>query len=718
MSNKFDKAIRQERLLIYLMFFIYICVIAAIYQFSSRADLGRLRAELSDTADYVNTEYMLSQKFNHVTIMQGLDRVLDKNRHIQEDVRAGKVIDENYFKNMNEKLRLTGEMVLDSQGNVLISNQQDGQQAAKLINHLQNKVILEVGTYPLKAYADRIYMDDGSFIDFAVGNYPGTDNIIVTYYHTGAEYAAGYDLDLQRILSGFHTHLNSHVVITKENKIIAVNDKSLTEAPEKYNNVIAAIKAANSNKKSNDPQPILVGGKTYYGYMSNGRNYYVYQFVPEERVFSTRTTSTIYAALGGIILMLLILWARKRANQKASRINQIREANYQAKLLEKAKEAEAANQAKTEFLRRMSHDIRTPINGIRGMVEIASHYENDLEKQSEYREKIWETSGYLLELVNEVLEISKLESGKIILENKPFNLRQMLREIKDIVEKQAEGRQISQSFINDCKHDYFIGSPLYLKRTLMNIIGNAVKYNKDGGSIDLSAREEYISDTQSRIIFTCKDTGIGMGEEFQKRMFEPFAQELSDARTSYQGTGLGLAIAKKVVEQMNGTITCESTLGVGTTFTVTLPLTLDFSANEKESTKSEANIRGLNILLVEDNELNMEIAEFILEQAGAKVTKAINGKEAVDTFAKSEEGSFDAILMDVMMPIMDGLAASLTIRSMNRQDAKTVPIIAMTANAFAEDRQNVMDAGMNEHLTKPLDSALVISTVAKFVNKS
>ena len=193
---------------------------------------------------------------------------------------------------------------------------------------------------------------------------------------------------------------------------------------------------------------------------------------------------------------------------------------------------------------------------------------------------------------------------------------------------------------------------------------------------------------------------------------------MSDARTSYQGTGLGLAIAKKVVEQMNGTITCESTLGVGTTFTVTLPLTLDFSANEKESTKSEANIRGLNILLVEDNELNMEIAEFLLEQAGANVTKAINGKEAVATFAKSEEGSFDAILMDVMMPIMDGLEASRTIRSMNRQDAKTVPIIAMTANAFAEDRQNVMDAGMNEHLTKPLDSALVISTVAKFVNKS
>ncbi len=705
-------------MLIHLMLFFSLCLLIAVYSLSGRSDLQRLQVEMQDTADYVNSEYMMAQKYNHVTIMQGLDRVIDKAHHVNMEAKNGTAITKEYLAEVNDQLRLTGILVLDRKGDVLESYQKEGAVPLDFLRHLKNDVILEVGDYAKKVYADRVNLDDGSFIDFAAQGLPGGNQVVVTYYRTSSAYADGFELDLQRLMSGFHTHLNSRVVVAKGNQILAVNAKSLVDAEAKYMPIIESIKTAYQNHgKKNEPVPILVNGAGYYGYMSNGRNYYVYQFVSDDNIFRSRNTNTICGALACLIFMLLVLWGRQRASSKAKVIEQAKEAEYQAQLLEKAKEAEIANLAKTEFLRRMSHDIRTPINGIRGMVEIAAHYKDDMAKQGEYRKKVWEASGYLLELVNEVLEISKLESGKIVLENKAFSLRDMLRDIEAIVDKQAESEHISFSITNNCKTDWFIGSPLYVKRTMMNIIGNAIKYNKGNGFVKVTVDEEPLSDTESRIVFVCRDNGIGMSEEFQKRMFEPFAQEISDARTSYTGTGLGLAIAKKVVEQMGGAITCESAYGEGTTFTVTLPLTLDPHAEEIEKAKADADISGVKILLTEDNELNMEIAEFLLTQAGATVVKAFNGEDAVKIFDASKEGEYDAILMDVMMPIMDGLEATRTIRAMDRADAKTIPIIAMTANAFAEDRQSAIAAGMTEHLAKPLDSDLLLVTLANLVKK-
>ena len=704
-------------MLIHVMLFFSLCFLLGVYAFSGKSDLHQLYVEMQDTSDYVKSEYLMAQKYNHVTIMQGLDRVIDKAGHVQNDAAHGQALDDAYLENITKELRLTGLAVLTKDGKLVTHYQESGQLSREFLSHLQNSVILEVGDYPVRVYSDRMYKEDGSFVDFAAGGLPD-GRVIVAYYRTGAVYAEGYDLDLQRLMSGFHTHLNSHVIVAKGNQILACNDKDIDEAEAKYGRVLEAIKVAYTGRVAKDePVPILVDGIGYYASVTNGRNYYIYQFVSDDKVFANRTRNTFYAGFACLIFMLAILWSRQKANRKAWAKEQEREAEYQANLYEKAKEAEMANLAKTEFLRRMSHDIRTPINGIRGMVEIAGHYKDDVAKQEEYRKKVWEASGYLLELVNEVLEISKLESGKIVLENKPFNLKDMLRDIEEIVEKQADSLHISLTIENKCSHDRFIGSPLYVKRTLMNIIGNALKYNREGGFVTVKAREETISDTESRVIITCMDNGIGMSEDFQKRMFEPFAQEISDARSSYNGTGLGLAIAKRVVEQMGGTIDCQSAYGEGSVFTVTLPLTLDPNARDIETVKSTADISGVKILVAEDNELNMEIAEFLLEQAGATVVKAMNGQEAVDTFAASKEGEYDAILMDVMMPIMDGLTATRTIRAMERADAKTIPIIAMTANAFAEDRQNAMEAGMNEHLAKPLDSSLVIATLAAFLKK-
>ena len=391
-----------------------------------------------------------------------------------------------------------------------------------------------------------------------------------------------------------------------------------------------------------------------------------------------------------------------------------RERDYQLQLEKTAEDAERANIAKTDFLRRMSHDIRTPINGIRGMVEISRRYAGDEAKQEECREKIMTTSGFLLDLVNDVLNMNKLESGAVTLEEKPFNLRQMIKEIVTTVEGQAWCENVQVS----CKtlawnHEDLIGSPMHLHQVLQNVVGNAVKYNRPGGSVTISCEEKGFDGTTATFLFTCTDTGRGMSAAFQQHAFEAFAQEESGARTAYKGTGLGLPIAKELAEHMGGEIRFESELGVGTTFYITLPFRVDPNPPEAESAKPEqaASIKDAHVLLVEDNELNMEISQYILEAAGAIVDQAWNGQEAVRRFSESEPGTFDCILMDVMMPLMDGLEATRTIRAMQRPDAATIPIVAMTANTFSEDEQRSREAGMNLFLNKPVESEKMLQTV-------
>ena len=324
----------------------------------------------------------------------------------------------------------------------------------------------------------------------------------------------------------------------------------------------------------------------------------------------------------------------------------------------------------------------------------------------------------MLELVNEVLDMGKLESGEVVLEHRPFNMVKLLTGLQDVLEKQAAGRGIRILCDDiDLPHPDLIGSPIHVKRLMMNIMSNAVKYNKDNGTITMTLREERCDGKTAWVKFTCADTGIGMSEEFQKHIFEPFTQEVLDARSTYGGTGLGMPIAKSLADKMGGTITFESRQGVGTTYYITLPLEIDPNAApqpETEKPADDATLQGVNILLAEDNDLNLEIAQFLLENAGATVTAARNGQEAVDIFAASRPGEFDAILMDVMMPVMDGYTATRTIRRLDRPDAGRIPILAMTANAFAEDRRRAYEAGMNEHLTKPLETELVIKTLAKY----
>ena len=390
------------------------------------------------------------------------------------------------------------------------------------------------------------------------------------------------------------------------------------------------------------------------------------------------------------------------------------EFEYQEQLKRTAQEAEKANVSKTDFLRRMSHDIRTPINGIRGITQIANHFPQDMQKQQECRDKVLTASGFLLNLVNDILDMNKMESGTLQLEEKTFDLRKVLSESSGIVEMQGREKGISLS-VGDINiiHNQLVGSPLHLQQILQNIGSNAVNYNHVGGKIIVSCEEISSDDRTAVFEFTCTDNGIGMSEEFQKHLFEPFTQENRLEQNASMGTGLGMTIVSQLVTMMGGQISFTSKVNEGTSFVVTLPfhIVADVELKMTESSGENVSLEGKRALLVEDNELNMEIVQFILENENMKVSCAWNGKEAVDIFAGSKPGEYDLILMDIMMPVMVGLEATRHIRAMDRPDAKLIPIAAMSANAFQDDVERSKKAGMNKHISKPLTGEGVIREI-------
>ena len=387
--------------------------------------------------------------------------------------------------------------------------------------------------------------------------------------------------------------------------------------------------------------------------------------------------------------------------------------------------ATAESKTKTEFMNRMSHDFRTPINGIMGMLEIARMNGDDPARVSDCMDKIQLSANHLLDLVNDVLDMSKLQSGKAVIEREPFDIEELMDEVRDVMEGQIEEMGLThRSHRGNIEHLQLVGSPLRLRQIMLNLFSNAVKYNKPGGAIDTYASELSCDGNVAALEFRISDTGIGMSPDFvQNELFSPFTQEHGSARTHYRGTGLGMSIVKSLVDAMNGTIEARSVQGEGTTFTFTLPFEIDHRAEENAAADEAhdgrngaeiADLHGMRVLLVEDNALNMEIGQLYLESAGAEVVQAWNGKEAVDTFASSSPNSISLVLMDIMMPMMDGYQAARAIRATVRPDAATVPIIAMTANAFDEDRKRTRASGMNAHFTKPLDMKSLVAEIAKY----
>ena len=396
-------------------------------------------------------------------------------------------------------------------------------------------------------------------------------------------------------------------------------------------------------------------------------------------------------------------------------------------LLQQVAEARKDAALKSRFLSNMSHDIRTPINGIIGMTELADRYPDNLEIQKKCREKLVESARHLVSMVNDILDMNKLETEQFVENDIPFNLAAVLNRVNTDQQMQAGKKKID--YVVDWKkselnHMYLMGNPVYIEKLLTVITDNAVKFTKPGGNVSVCCREISEDDERAFYEFGCSDNGIGMSEEFAGHAFEMFSQENKTSRTQYEGTGLGLAIAKKITERLGGTIEIKSKKNCGTTVTMTIPFKtgvqnlMQYTENVNTESTEDIPLEGLHALIAEDNELNLEIAKLMLEEKGICVECAADGKEAVAKFEESEPGYYDVIFMDIMMPYMNGWDATRKIRTLQRPDADKIPIIAMSANAFAEDIINSHISGMNWHLTKPIDADKLMTALKECIRKN
>ena len=698
-----------------------ICVAVVSLFYFFHVEKAEAEKRMVEIVNYVKVQCSTYTHYNESSESKSLLRAIESARQMSTNINMetenGRQLSRDFLKENLQTLWVNGIIVLDTEGKIDCEYSTDESLANEITEYLQKEIIMDFVGYEERSYSERINRKDGSHIDIAACARKDAQGIVAVYYYTPPKFARNYTLTIQSLLNGYSTQKDGTIIVADEGIIVASNDESLLGQNTADNEVVKAMKR---NTDSQHIYHLKNEGTGCYGIMLKQCDYYIYAYLSDTEVFHNLPLNVI-SVIFLYFLMFSIFWFwTYRTNQSHQKQEQEKDEKYKTELLIAAKKAEAANEAKTEFLQRMSHDIRTPINGICGMVNMADHYADDMEKQKEYRTKVKEASNLLLELVNDVLDMSKLESGEIVLEEIPFNLSSIYREVFVVIEQVAAEQNLQIVWEKkEITHRDLIGSPRYVKRVMMNILSNAMKYNRENGHIYISCIEIPSGQPETTTMeFVCRDTGIGMAEEFQKHIFEPFAQEHAGSRTRFSGTGLGMPISKKLIEKMGGTITFESAEGIGTTFVIRVPfkIDLDVDIREEQADVSEKSIKGLHILLAEDNELNMEIAEFVLQNEGAEVSKAWNGEETVELFRKSESGEFDAILMDIMMPVMNGYEATKMIRSLDREDAKVIPIIAMTANAFTEDRLRAKEAGMNEHIAKPFDVKLLVKIIHKLVH--
>lgn len=710
-----DRSAREW--LIVVLLGIALSIVAGVTSYAYTTAQAEQR--FADVVDYVATQSLSYDAFNSAYATKNLIRVMEIAGEAARDMERDGSVDNAALEQYADQFNVTALIVTDASGNLVSESSKDDVGYESLAANLKEAPVLEVAAHPLKSYTARITLADDSVADIGCVARRDGEGIVVAVRHQSAKAVASNTLKLQSLLDGYETIDSGNIVIENDGKVVATNAvepavSGVFDLPATDAIVVNGIKErclAGKVRLVND------SGEWYLGTFGKARDFYVYTYAPAQRYFEVvaAVVASVLALYGGVIATVVLV--RRRAESQRFADLLLQERDYGDKLAKAAREASSANSAKTEFLRRMSHDLRTPINGIRGMVEVGNANADDLQKQTECRSKIWTASGLLLDLANEALDMSRLESGQVDLNLVPTDMVALNREVCDILERQAEERLVT--IICDQRtldHPYARVSVTHLKRLLLNIAGNAVKYNRQGGYVRLTCREVEPVDGVPVYEYTIADNGIGMSEEFQQHLYEPFSREEQQVEGASSGTGLGASTAKQLVELMGGTMSFTSALGQGTTFTICLPFEKCKSSEIPQAVRVDAGdsdvLQGLRVLLVEDNDLNAEIAQFTLDRAGAVVTHVKDGESAVETFAASALHEYDVVLMDIMMPGIDGLEATRQIRALDREDAATTPIIAVSANAFADDRRLSREAGMNAHLSKPVSSQDLVEALA------
>ena len=706
-------------------------IFAGVAIFSTRVDMRTTEKHLDSIATYIKNQCHAYSRLNLASESKSLMRIMQSVRNIDEqlvyeDMQQREIWDIETLQRYAQDNYVTGVLMLNARGAVKGQYYSDGLGMQGLEKYLEIDTLLETAVYPEKTYAVRIDCKDGSYVDLAACGRTGNDGIVVAYYHTPAEYVNSFFLSVQSLLEGYNLEDDGTIAVADGVRIVASNEAELVG---KSTDDIAILKTVRAKGKGSGLVQAVSEKDSIvhdFGLMEHGRDYYIYAYMSERAVFATTPKHLFYALAIYVIALIAINTVRWRTAQSYREEKLRAQQEYNTSLQSKneqlkraVSQADRANAAKTSFLSRMSHDIRTPLNGIIGLLKIDEAHQDDQELIRTNRGKIMIAANHLLELINDILQMSKLESGEVMLSHERMNLNELSVEVLTIVEQRAAEAGITLEYERNSErveYPCIYGSPLHVRQIFLNIYGNCIKYNKIGGKVVTVLKCDGVSDGVVTYRWIISDTGVGMSQEFLNHIFDPFSQERSDARSVYNGTGLGMAIVKGLVDEMNGTIKVTSKEGVGSAFEITLPFEIAEESVETSHSlqQEEASIRGLHLLIAEDNELNAEIAEALLSDEGARITIVHDGQAALELFESEPPHTFDAILMDVMMPRMDGLATTRKIRSLDRADASLIPIIAMTANAFDEDVRKCIAAGMNAHLSKPLQMDKVVKVIASY----